>query len=324
MRMPRTRLRSVCPWILALVLAACGPAAETTSVWGDVVRGVVAGNATVEVLTPLGVDTHDYRPSPSQVAALQTADLVVANGLGLEEGLVDVLEALEADGANIFDVAPLLEPIPFGRHDHSDSEGQEPCDPGESHEEDGEDQGTEEEHAHGSCDPHVWMDPRRVEAATALIAQELQKIAPGIDWMSAAAEYARTLAQTDTTIIETIASISLERRKLVTSHEAFGYFADRYDFEIIGVVIPGGSTLAEPSSAQLASLVATMENEGVTVIFAETTQPTALAEAVAAELGDDVQVVELYTESLGEPGSDAETLPAMLNTNAERIAGALG
>jgi zinc/manganese transport system substrate-binding protein len=111
---------------------------------------------------------------------------------------------------------------------------------------------------------------------------------------------------------------------MVTNHEAFGYFAARYGFEVIGVVIPGGSTLAEPSSAELAALVEIMESESVRVIFAETSQPTALAEAVAAELGGDVDVVELFTESLGPPGSGAETLSKMLLTNAERISAALG
>ena len=111
---------------------------------------------------------------------------------------------------------------------------------------------------------------------------------------------------------------------MVTNHEAFGYFAARYGFETIGVVIPGGSTLAEPSSAELADLVEIMEQSGTNVIFAETTQPTTLAEAVAAELGDDVEVVELFTESLGGPGSGAETLSEMLLTNAGRISEALG
>jgi len=111
---------------------------------------------------------------------------------------------------------------------------------------------------------------------------------------------------------------------MVTNHEAFGYFADRYGFEIIGVVIPGGSTLAEPSSADLGDLVEVMEQSGTGAIFAETTQPTSLAEAVAAELGGEVEVVELFTESLGRPGSGAETLQEMLVTNAGRISEALG
>ena len=92
----------------------------------------------------------------------------------------------------------------------------------------------------------------------------------------------------------------------------------------MGVVFPGGSTLSDPSSAELAELVETMEKEGVDTIFGETSSPSALAEAVAAEVGEDVQVVELYTESLGEPGSGADTVIGMTLTNAQQVAESLG
>jgi zinc/manganese transport system substrate-binding protein len=131
------------------------------------------------------------------------------------------------------------------------------------------------------------------------------------------------LSEADTEIVEILAAVGDDDRELVTNHDAFGYFADRYDFDVVGVVIPGGSTLADPSSAELAALVEVITETGARAIFAETTQPTRLAEAVAAEVGGDVQVVELYTGSLGEPDSDAGTLIEMLVTNAQRIADAL-
>ena len=105
-------------------------------------------------------------------------------------------------------------------------------------------------------------------------------------------------------------------------NDSLGYFAARYGFEVVGTVIPAGSTLADPSSEELAELITVMQTEGVNVLFAETTQPDLLAEAVAAELGD-ARVVDLYTGSLGEPGSGAETLLEMLRTNARRVAEAL-
>ena len=108
---------------------------------------------------------------------------------------------------------------------------------------------------------------------------------------------------------------------MVTNHEAFGYFAYRYGFEVVGVVIPGGSTLADPSSAELAELVEIMTEENIEVIFGETVEPSALADAVAAEVGVDVEVVELFTESLG--GSGAETYTDMVRTNTALIAEAL-
>jgi zinc/manganese transport system substrate-binding protein len=132
------------------------------------------------------------------------------------------------------------------------------------------------------------------------------------------------MSATDQGVEELLSPLPEDRREMVTNHEAFGYFADRYGFEILGVVIPGGSTLAEPSSAELVALVEVMEQSGTRSIFAETTEPTTLADAVAAELGDDVEVVALFTESLGAAGSGAETLSEMLLTNAGRISEALG
>ncbi len=267
----------------------------TTTVWGDVVQQVVGDEARVEVLTPVGTDPHDFQASSQQIALLATADLVVANGLGLEQGLADALDAAAADGTTILELAPLLVPIPFG----------EPSDEGDS------------------LDPHVWMDPVRAAEAGGAIAAALSEMAPDVDWMARAAAYGRVMESVDTEIAEALVAIGDDRRKLVTNHDALAYFAQRYDLAIVGTVVPGGSTLSDPSSSELAGLVATMRREGVTTIFAETTQPAQLAEAVAAELGESVTVVELFTGSLGEPGSGADTLDGMLITNAHRIAEAL-
>jgi zinc/manganese transport system substrate-binding protein len=269
----------------------------TTTVWGDVASNIVGENGVVEVLMPLGADPHGFQASSQQVAALHAADLVVANGLGLEGGLLEVLAVAQGDGANILEVAPLLDPIPFGS---GDADHEEPR------------------------DPHVWMDPTRAADGARIIGRELAAIAPNVDWVGRADTYAATLLSTDDAIEDTLAPIAQEQRRMVTNHDALGYFADRYDLAIIGTVVPGGSSLADPSSAELADLVETMRREDVNVIFAETTQPAALAEAVASELGEEVRVVELYTGSLGEPGSGADTLAGMLVTNARRIADALG
>jgi zinc/manganese transport system substrate-binding protein len=287
----------------------------TTSLWADVVEHVVGDDATVETIVPVGADAHAYAPSSRQVAAIQTADLVIANGLGLEEGLGDVLDAAAEDGVRVVELAPDLDPIPFsfvGADDHHDDDG--------SH---AEEDGDEEGHDHEGDDPHVWMDPDRVALAALLVADALGELDPSIDWTARAEAFADELRTAGTTMDDALAAVAADRRKLVTNHDALGYFADRFDFEIVGVVIPGGSTLADPSSGELAELVEVMETEGVRVIFGETSSPTNLADAVAAELGDDVEVVELYTGSLGEPGSGADTVIGMLITNAQRIAGAL-
>jgi len=307
---------------LLLVIAACGADASdgaaqgdgkratvvaTTSIWGDVARSIVGGEGSVEVLIPLGADAHDFRPSARQAAAIQRADLVIVNGLGLEEGLADVLEAAVVDGANVLELGPLMRPVSLV--------GRAECDPQARH---------ENQNDNGRCDPHVWMDPERVTLAASLIADELNQIMPDIDWSARADRYVRTMEDTDAAIVAVLEKLPNDSRKMVTNHDSFGYFATRYGFEIVGVVIPGGSTLADPSSADLADLVKTMRDESISVIFTETSQSAVLADAVAAELGSSAVVVELFTGSLGASGSGATTLAAMLLTNAQLIAGALG
>jgi zinc/manganese transport system substrate-binding protein len=279
----------------------------TTNILGDVVEQVVGEDAEVEVLLPAGVDPHEYQASSQQVAALAKADLVVANGLGLEEGLVDALEAAESDGVNVFEVAPLLSPIGFG---------DETCEP-----EAGHGHGQDEV---GGCDPHVWMDPLRMADAARLVAAELEAISGGGLWQSRAGGYAAELTAADGEIGQLMAVVPAGRRRLVTNHDTLGYFAARYGFEVIGTVVPGGSTLGAPSSEELAALVEVIRQEGVSVIFAETIEPATLAEAVASELDAHVEVVELHTDSLGESGTDADTLIGMLVANARLIADALG
>ena len=156
-----------------------------------------------------------------------------------------------------------------------------------------------------------------------MIAEALTEIDPSGDWMARAEAYAATLTELDAEIQDILAPIPHENRVLITNHDSLGYFADRYEFEVIGVVIPGGSTLADPSSAELAALVEEIVEEGVKVIFAETIDSTALAEAVAAEAGTDVAVVTLHTGSLGEPGTETDNIVGMLRSNALRIAEAL-
>ncbi len=270
----------------------------TTTILGDIVRNVVGDGADVEVLMPVGVDPHEFQASSQQVAAIQHADLVVANGLGLEEGLSDVLEAAAADGVVVWEVGPDIDPRLFA----------EAPDAGEGE---------------GRYDPHFWLDPIRDADAVRLLAVHLADVAPDHDWASPAEAYATELESLNDDIVSILSVVPEGDRKLVTNHRAFGYFSDRYDFEMIGTVIPGGATLANPSSAELASLVSVIEEEGVPAIFTETVEPDTLARAVADEVGSDVKVVELYTGSLGEPGSDGATLTAMLETNARRIAGAL-
>ncbi|MGA7272829.1 MAG: metal ABC transporter substrate-binding protein [Acidimicrobiia bacterium] len=292
--------------IAAVALAACGSdnapsptegplVVVTTSILGDVVTQLVGDAGRVETLMGPGVDPHEFLPSARQATLLHQADLVVANGLGLEEGMVDVLGAARADGVTVLEVAPNVDPIPF-------SVGEEK----------------------GSPDPHFWFDPTRMAGAGDLIAASLEKVDPTGDWSGAASRLHTDMLDLDEEVGQIVAPIPSDRRKLVTNHDALGYFAARYDFQIIASVIPAASTLAEPSAADLAGLVDTLRQEHVTTIFAETGAPDTLARAVASELGSSVTVRSLYTGSLGEPGSGAETYAGMIRTDARTIADALG
>ncbi len=282
----------------------------TTTILGDIAGNVVGDRGWVEAVMPVGADPHSFQPSASQAAALREADLVVVNGLGLEEGLHDVIESAAADGVTVVEAASFVEVLPFGHEDED-----------EGHEADE----AEEGHAHGTLDPHIWTDPVRMAEVVTGLGEALASADPACAdrWRAAAEDYREELLSLDGEIEAILDTIPAEQRKLVTNHHAFGYFADRYGFEVLGAIIPGGATFAAPSPADLAALADTLEREGVRAIFAETTQSADLAEALAAELGEEVVVVSLFTGSLGPSGSGAETYLGMQRTNAERIAAAL-
>jgi len=263
----------------------------TTTIVGDLAAHVVGHEARVAVLMPVGADPHDFQPSARQAASLRDAVLVVSSGLGLEAGLADALEAAREEGTPVLELGPALDPRPLGD------------DP-------------------GAPDPHWWLDPVRAARATRLIGQRLGAIAGG-DWAARAASYADGLEALDDDLRAILGTIPTARRTLITSHTAFGYFAERYDFRVVGVLVPGGSTQAQPDPRLLAELADAMRSEHARAIFGETTLPTNVARALAEEVGGGVRVVVLYTGSLGEPGSGADTYAGMLRTNAERIADAL-
>ena len=280
----------------------------TTTILGDVANNIVAcAGGTVEVLMPIGADAHDFSASSDQVASMINADVVISNGLDLESGLIDSLENAAIDGANVFEIAPLINPIEFGAgmHDeegdaHSDEEG--------------------DAHDHGDLDPHFWFDMNRMADAAQLMGAELTQITGDLAYTTCADTTATQIQAAESDVREILESVPVENRILVTDHDALGYLADLYGYEIAGTVIPAGTTLASPSSADLAELVATIDAEGVTAIFANTAEPSALAEAVATETGADISVIPLYVGSLGAPDSPAATYIDMMRTDAQLIA----
>ncbi|MEM7275636.1 MAG: metal ABC transporter substrate-binding protein, partial [Actinomycetota bacterium] len=204
-------------------------------------------------------------------------------------------------------------------HDHDDEEGH---DDEEHKDEDGHDHG----HDHSGDDPHFFTDPNRMADAVEGIGAFLTSEIDGLDAtavQTAVAAYVGELKALDEEVQALVDAIPEDQRVLITNHEVFGYFADRYGFEVVGTIIPSGSTAESASAGELAELAETIEAEGVPAIFADTSASTQLAETLAAEVGGDVEVVELYTESLGEAGSEGESYLSMVGTNASRISDAL-
>jgi len=299
---------------------ATGPTVvATTTILGSVVSDIlvcaVGTDESLTVLMPIGADPHDFQASSGQVALMSTADVVVANGLFLEEGLVSILESLRADGAGVLELAELLDPLPFAEETAEDHD-----DHGHSEDEAAEE---EDEHAHGDFDPHFWLDMGRMALVSELIGAELAMIMGDQTLAQCGITVAEDIRAAEAGVVETLSSIPAQRRVLVTDHDSFAYFADSYDFRVVGVVVPGGSTLADPSSKDLAALVATIRAEKVPAIFANTATSSAVAEAIAAEAGEGVEVVTLFVGSIGGPGSGAENYIAMMHSNAALIAKAL-
>lgn len=306
--------------VTATGLAACGADDDgaasgadivvTTNVLGDVVRTIVGDDASVHVVMPPAANPHDFAPSAREAATMRDAGVIIVNGRGFEEGLLDTVEAAEADGAVVITATDgLPETDEHGDEVEEAAVGEAVDDHGHDHEE----------------DAHFFADPVLMAAAVEHLAAELRTHVPALDtdaFTGRVDAYLDDLLVLHTEVGEILAAVPEERRILVTNHEVLGFFADRYGFEVLGVIIPGGSTLAEPSAADLEALARAIDEAAVPAIFAETSSPARLADALAAE-GTDVEVVELYTESLGEAGSGADTYLGMVRTNAERIADAL-
>jgi ABC-type Zn uptake system ZnuABC Zn-binding protein ZnuA len=276
----------------------------STNIVGDAVSQVGGDAIDLTVLMGLGQDPHSYEPTPADLSQIEMAHVAFVNGFGLEGGLLGLLEPLES-GVPIVPVSAGIEPREFEHADEHEEESHEAAD----------------QHAHAGGDPHTWMDPNNVEIWAANIAEVLSDLDPANadTYQANAATYVEQLEELDAYIEQQVSRIPPGERKLVTNHEAFGYFADRYGLEVVGTVFIGASELAEPSAGDMADLIEAIKAEGVHAIFVETTVSSQLAEVVADEVGYEVGVYTLYTGSLGEPGSGADTYIGMMHTNVDTI-----
>jgi ABC-type Zn uptake system ZnuABC Zn-binding protein ZnuA len=290
-----------------LVLAGCGSATSdrpsapgavdvvaTTTVLGDLARSVGGRAADVHQLLQPNSDPHDYEPRPDDVVAVSRARLVLTSGDGLDAWSDDVTEQAGGDPR----VLDLGARVPIAR----DGEG-------------------------GDRDPHWWHDPRNVEAVVVAIRDALVQAHPTarVLYTQRADAELRRLRALDAAVSRCVAAIPSARRVLVTDHDAFGYFADRYRIRVVGTVIPSLTTQAQPSAGDLAQLARTIERLHVRTVFSERSVNAKLARAIAESTPTHPRVDDsLYGDALGPAGSDGATYLAMEAHNADAIVRGLG
>ena len=271
----------------------------TTTIVGDVVAQVGGEHISLTVLLPVDADPHSFDPAPQDMAAIERAQLVFINGLGLEENLERMVRGAAQD-VQVMTVSDGIDTIAFG----------------------GQTDQHDEDH-HGGADPHVWNDPRNVMVWAENIAEALGQADPpnASAYRENADSYIAALAALHSWIEGEVATLAPDRRTLVTDHTAFGYFAQAYGFTQVGAVIPGTSTLAEPSAQQLAELEDAIRQYQVPAIFVGTTVNTNLAERVASDTG--IELVPLYTGSLSDADGPAASYIELMHYNVRAIVEAL-
>lgn len=305
---------------LVLALAGCGAggaagsgaadgqlaAVATTSVIADLVRNVGGERVHVTALLKPGMDPHTYAPAPADVQTVADAQVLFENGLGLESWL----EELTANAGGTRSVVVVSQGLtPLG---------------GAVEQTAGETASPEAARAAEGADPHMWFDVTHTLRYVENIRAGLKAADPdgAAVYDANAAAYSAQLQQLDADITAQVQSIPAERRKLLTNHDTFAYFAQRYGFTVVGSVFEGVSTEEEPSAQQVAALVRAIKEQGVPAVFTENTVNPRLAQQIGDEAGVKV-VTDLYTDALGEPGSSGDTYIKMMRHDVEQIVAAL-
>ena len=280
----------------------------TTSVFADLAQLALGDNVTIETIVPAGVDVHTFEPSPADAQKLAGADLIVMNGLGLDEWALSLLEAAGKSEEDVLELAEGIDEsnawVYLEGEEHDEEEGEEHS------EEEGE------EHGHGGTDPHIWLDPKGaaiyVNRIAARVAAELPERAAAIE--SARDAGLAEIAALDEELRVGFTAVEASARKIVTFHDAFGYFARAYEIEIVGVAVeaPG----QEPSAKEIAALIDAIKAAGVTSVFSEAQFPSKVLDQVAAETGATV-LENLYSDALGD--APANSYLGAMRANASAI-----
>jgi ABC-type Zn uptake system ZnuABC Zn-binding protein ZnuA len=292
-----------CVLVTCLALAACQPAAQqpnglpyvmaTESFLGDIAQNVAGNRIKVDTLLPVTVDPHEYQPKPQDVARLAQAQVLIVNGLGYEAWLQKTLDSLGGQRQVIAATSGLVPaPDPTGQHPEGD--------------------------------PHMWMNPlfvinyvQQIQAGLTLADQAGKDV-----YSKNAAAYIVKLQALDQWVKDQVSQLPVEKRLLVTNHDALGYFARAYDFKIIGAIIPSVTTDASPSAQQLAGLIDTIKHSKARAIFLDIGENQKLAQEIASETGA-VVITNLYVESTSGSGGPAPTYIDMIKHDVKVIVDAL-
>jgi ABC-type Zn uptake system ZnuABC Zn-binding protein ZnuA len=258
----------------------------TTTQVADFARVVGGDRVRVTSLIKPNVDAHDFEPSPADLDAIARADVVLKNGVGLEAWLDDTIKSSGFAGP----VVDTSKGVPLRQGE-------------------------------GGPDPHIWQNPRNAQRMAANIERALAQAAPddAARFQANLAAYDRELADLDAEVARQIDSLA--NKKLVTNHDAFGYYTDRYGLELVGSIIPSFDTSAELSGRDVRDLVAKIRATKVKAVFTEASLPPKTAETIAAEAGVKVVAGDqaLYGDSLGPPGSDGDTYVKSIRHNTATI-----
>lgn len=300
-RRPRVAATAAAVLALALIGAGCGSGGGdpnkvdvlvTTTQLGDFVREIGGEAVAVDQILQPNSDPHEYEPRPSDVQGAASAEVIFASGDNLDAWIGEIVSDSGSD-AEVVDVGAQV-PVRL---------------PGES-------SGAEA----SRFDSHWWHDPRNAEAAVRVIERALVAADPGHrqTFERNARDYLARLRALDRGIAKCIGAVPPARRKLVTDHDAFGYFAQRYGIEVIGAVIPSQTTQAQPSAKDLSELARTIEREEVKAIFPESSLSSKVADAIARQTGASARY-SLYGDTLGPEGSSGATYIGMEEANAEAM-----
>ena len=266
------------------------PVIATYSILGDWVGRVGGDHVRLTTLVGPGGDAHTYEPTPQDSAAVADAALLFENGLGFEVWLDRLFEASGSRATRVVVTQKI---------------------PGQTFSDD---------HGHSETDPHVWHDPQFAIEMVQAVSAALIKADPAHadDYQKNTDAYVSELQELNTWIQGQVAALPDSRRKLVTTHDTFGYFAERYGFQVSSVMGTVSSEVADPSAAQIAAIIETIRREQVPAIFAENILNPQLTEQVAREAGVRI-VPTLFTDALGEKGSDGESYLQMMRSNVTKI-----